>query len=82
MTPPALGQFQNEKEDKMHNEAGTLAVCEVKNPTIREQLTQRRESLVRQMGEIDAAVALLDQNPNFEAIHDAISKLNMRGLLR
>ncbi len=56
--------------------------CEIKMPTIREQLLSRKRSLALQTEEVDAAIAVLDKNPSFEEVHNALNKLNVRGLLR
>ena len=47
-------------------------------PTIREQLLDKKAALERDVDAVNAALKLMDENPSFEKVHDAISKV--RGL--
>lgn len=49
------------------------AQCEAPR-TIRERITSRKESLERQLANVNAALAAMDASPDFEKIHDAITK--------
>lgn len=64
------------------NGKGEVATCEVREPQLRDDIVRRIDSLERQLAESKEALALLDENPTFEKIHNAIAKLNMRGILR
>jgi hypothetical protein len=43
--------------------------------TSRERLWQKRSRLTEQLGEIDAALEALDANPEFERVHNLLSKV-------
>lgn len=55
---------------------------EYKHPTIRQQLSAELARLEKRRSEVETAINLLDRNPQFEAMHDALSKLNVQGILR
>lgn len=56
------------------------AVTEVPEPptlmsaSLRQRLERRRDNLEAQLEKVKAAIVLLDQNPGFEALHDALAK--------
>jgi hypothetical protein len=59
-----------------------LAVAQCIPPTIRARLIHRRDQLARELQDVEIAIGLLDKNPSFEKIHDAISKVErIRGIL-
>lgn len=63
----------------MYDENKSLATVEApRNETIRERLQRRKSNLERELGELDKALSLLDQNPSFEEIHNALSTLGNR----
>jgi len=48
--------------------------------TMRERLQKKKEQLERNIAEIDSTLKLMDENPGFEKVHDAISRLGFLGL--
>lgn len=65
----------------INQEAKYPQAVEYIQPTIRKQLEQRKERVEVELEDIKNALKLLDENPTFEKVHDAISKVQ-RGLLR
>lgn len=64
----------------MYEGQATLALNNpVKRLPIREQLEQRKIHLIQSLDDINRTIKLLDENPHFEEIHDAISKLGYIG---
>lgn len=43
-------------------------------PTVRQRLEKRKADLERSLGDVNAALEMLNSNPAFEAVHDAIAK--------
>lgn len=54
------------------------AMCgtgQMRRPTMREGFIQRKADLTQQLANVDAALAALDENPNFEKILDVVQKV-------
>ena len=47
----------------------------IKPQTIRERMRDRLQTLVAEKERVENVLKLLDENPNFEKIHDAISQV-------
>ena len=45
-----------------------------KQETVRERLERRKRQHEAQLADVNAALLLLDENPTFEKVHDAIQK--------
>jgi hypothetical protein len=60
-------------ETQLKVNAGMIGECI--SPTIREQMEQQKRNYERKLAEINDVLKLLDENPSFEKVHDAISKV-------
>lgn len=45
-------------------------------PSTRDMLLQRKEHLERQLADIEAAISALDRNPEFEELHNLLSRIS------
>lgn len=48
--------------------------CTPRMQSIRERLTERKTVLERQLEEVNVAIKMLDENPAFEKVQDAIQR--------
>ena len=60
-------------QQKASEACGTLAGSPYQ-PTLRERLTAQQARLSKQIEDVEAAIAALDKNPNFEEVLDVIGK--------
>jgi cell division protein FtsB len=58
----------------------SLAQVEQVPQTLREQLEKKIEKYKQNIEQIQATIKLMDDNPGFEKVHDAISRLSRLGL--
>ena len=63
----------------MHNEIASQAPSNYR-PTLRQQIVCRLKESELIQSELIAALAMLDQSPEFEKIHDTITRLNIKGI--
>lgn len=60
---------------------GTQVECTPKQamsyrkPTTRERLLEQRKELERILGDVNAAIEALDKNPEFEEVHNLLTKV-------
>lgn len=55
----------------------TMVAQELIAPTVRGQLVERKRRMERDLQSVNEAIAMLDENPGFEKVHDAINKANL-----
>ena len=56
-------------------QAKQTAALEMRRPTTRERLEMAREGLTKSLADVNEAIAALDSNPEFERIHNLLSRV-------
>lgn len=58
-------------------QVGPTTMCEgsSRQPSLSERLTRKKQSLEENLAEVNEALALLEKNPEFQKLFDAVSRV-------
>lgn len=59
----------------MDNTYGGAMLAEIKRQPIVEELKRQKQELERRLAEVNAAIKVLEDNPEFQKIYDVLNKV-------